>query len=46
MTDPKAEPSHEMKKADAANGEPEALEEDHKTGEAQAEENKGNESPA
>jgi hypothetical protein len=47
MTDPKSEPSREMKKADAANGEPEALEDEkHKTGEAQAEENKSNESPA
>jgi hypothetical protein len=51
MTDPKAEPSHEMKKADAVNGEPEALDEsnggkEHRTGEAQARENQETEPPA
>ena len=48
MPDPKTEPSDEMKRADAANGEPDALEDEdtHRTGEKQAKENQENEPPA
>jgi hypothetical protein len=48
MAEPQTEPTTDMKKADAANGEPDALEGEntHPTGEKLAEENRENEPPA
>ena len=48
MAEPKAGPTTDMKNADAANGEPDALdgEDTHPTGEKQAQENRENEPPA